>query len=180
MQTVQVRLSSRGGAAHKTKGDTLQKVELTTRTKRGVVRAERSSDNLYASVDAAADVLHRKLRKLKDKVKAKHSRSPADRSLADLEDMDGGFEDEAAEAIARATAAATEVTLPSEPARVKHFELEPMSVEQAMEAMRLSDHDFFLFRDGDTHDIRLVYARKSGGYGVIVPKPWIDWDDARK
>ena len=31
-------------------------------------------------------------------------------------------------------------------------------------------HDFYLFRDKDTNQVRVLYKRKTRGYGVIVPQ----------
>jgi hypothetical protein len=31
-------------------------------------------------------------------------------------------------------------------------------------------HDFYLFKDKDTKQVRVLYKRKTRGYGVIVPQ----------
>ena len=31
-------------------------------------------------------------------------------------------------------------------------------------------HDFYLFKDKDTSQVRVLYKRKTRGYGVIVPQ----------
>lgn len=53
--------------------------------------------------------------------------------------------------------------------RTKRFELEQMSVEEAVEQMELLDHDFFLFRSSDDGLTSVVYRRRDGGYGLIIP-----------
>jgi hypothetical protein len=36
--------------------------------------------------------------------------------------------------------------------------------------MELLGHSFFVFRDADTSHISVVYRRKDGNYGMIVPE----------
>merc|ERR1711959_128934 len=61
-----VRLSTRGGPKHSTKGPQLQKAEVTVFTTIGVVRAEVETDHAYNSIDEACKTVERKLRKLKE------------------------------------------------------------------------------------------------------------------
>ena len=44
-----------------------------------------------------------------------------------------------------------------------------MSVEEAIMQMNLLDHEFFVFRDAETEDVCVVYKRRDGDYGLIVP-----------
>ena len=54
--------------------------------------------------------------------------------------------------------------------RVKSFPVKPMSVEEAILQMNLLKHQFYVFRDAETEEVCVVYARKNGGYGLIVPE----------
>ena len=45
-----------------------------------------------------------------------------------------------------------------------------MTVEEAILQMNLLGHQFFVFKDDQTNDTCVVYARKDGGYGLIVPE----------
>ena len=51
----------------------------------------------------------------------------------------------------------------------KEFYFKPMSVEEAIMQMNLLDHNFYVFEDSSTGDTCVVYARKDGEYGLIVP-----------
>ncbi|MEG0780136.1 MAG: ribosome-associated translation inhibitor RaiA [Oscillospiraceae bacterium] len=51
--------------------------------------------------------------------------------------------------------------------RTKHFDVKPMSAEEAILQMNLLDHDFFVFRNMEDNAVSIVYQRKNGGYGLI-------------
>jgi putative sigma-54 modulation protein len=54
--------------------------------------------------------------------------------------------------------------------KVKKFPVRVMTPQEAALQMDLLGHSFFLFRDGDTGDLNVVYRRKDGGYGVLKPE----------
>ncbi len=54
--------------------------------------------------------------------------------------------------------------------RTKTFSFKPMSVEEAILQMNLLGHEFFVFEDQETEDTCVVYRRKDGDYGLIVPE----------
>jgi putative sigma-54 modulation protein len=45
-----------------------------------------------------------------------------------------------------------------------------MSEEEAIEQMELLHHDFFLFFDADADTHALLYRRRDGDYGMIIPQ----------
>ncbi len=53
--------------------------------------------------------------------------------------------------------------------RTKEIQVKPMYSDEAVEQMELLGHDFFVFRDADTDQINVVYRRKDGHYGLLVP-----------
>jgi hypothetical protein len=50
------------------------------------------------------------------------------------------------------------------------LKLEPMSVDDALEAMEAVGHDFYLFKNQASGALELVYKRESGGYGILIPQ----------
>lgn len=54
--------------------------------------------------------------------------------------------------------------------KVKRFAIKPMSPEEATTQMDLLGHDFFVFANGDTGAVNVVYRRKDGNYGLIEPE----------
>ena len=54
--------------------------------------------------------------------------------------------------------------------KTKRFIIEPMSQPEAIEQMERLGHNFFLFLDADADEVRLLYRRNDGNYGVIEPE----------
>lgn len=54
--------------------------------------------------------------------------------------------------------------------RTKTFPIKPMSPEEAILQMNLLGHQFFVFNDDQTQATCVVYARKDGNYGLIIPE----------
>jgi putative sigma-54 modulation protein len=44
-----------------------------------------------------------------------------------------------------------------------------MTAEEAVEALELVGHDFFVFRGTDSNEVNVVYRRRDGSYGLIEP-----------
>lgn len=53
--------------------------------------------------------------------------------------------------------------------RKKDIHVKPMSAEEAILQMELLDHNFFVYLDADDMQVRVVYRRKKGDYGQIIP-----------
>ena len=51
--------------------------------------------------------------------------------------------------------------------RVKEYERKPMTVDEAMIQLEELGHPFFLYENGDTGKVEVLYKRKDNGYGVI-------------
>ena len=54
--------------------------------------------------------------------------------------------------------------------KVKQFIIKPMTLTEAIDQMVLLEHDFFLFFDADIEEMKLLYRRKDGNYGLIEPE----------
>lgn len=54
--------------------------------------------------------------------------------------------------------------------RTKHFFVSVMTPEEAILQMNMLNHEFFLFRDDATGEVNVVYRRKDGNYGLLVPE----------
>ena len=54
--------------------------------------------------------------------------------------------------------------------RTKTYPTKPMSPEEAILQMNLLGHQFFVFNDDQTGATCVVYTRRDGAYGLIVPE----------
>ncbi|GJP29678.1 hypothetical protein CLOM_g19308 [Closterium sp. NIES-68] len=161
---VDVRLSVRGGDSN-TKGPRQQRCEVTIFTKKhGVLRAEEEAESAYAAIDKVSDVVSRKLRKIKEK-DGGHGRTWQMRHAQKLGEMLPETPVDISPILNRQTS-----DLPDEVVRTKYFEMAPMTTYEALEQLVNVDHDFYAFRNGDSGEINILYKRKHGGYGVIIPR----------
>ena len=55
------------------------------------------------------------------------------------------------------------------PVRVKEFEITAMETEEAILQMEMLDHNFFVFMNGQTGRVSVVYKRDDGTYGLLNP-----------
>lgn len=120
-----------------------------------ILRAEESTSDILASIDAAVDKMSRQIRRYKGRRVQTRRRATSGVS---------------------AEAAATMVEeLPEEEEmghiiRRKEFVLEPMNEEEAMAQMELLGHDFFVYFDMDAKGVNVLYRRRDGQYGLLQPR----------
>lgn len=127
----------------------LHRVEATIPMNRYILRAEDSTNDMYASIDGVVDKLERQVRKYKTKI----NRKGKVQSINDLPP-------------AESTPVAEE---DGKIIKTKSFVVKPMDEEEAIMQMELLEHDFFVFLHADTNTINVVYKRKDGQYGLIQP-----------
>lgn len=144
------------------------KAEVTVFANGTVIRAQEGSESLYASIDMVADKIARQLRKYKEKHLAKNTHA----HIRQDEVTEG---DTVVETQTINSDRAPE--LPAKVVRSKYFSMPPMTTEEALDQLQLVDHDFYMFQNGETGEINVIYSRNHGGYGVIQPR---SDSDARK
>jgi putative sigma-54 modulation protein len=149
-------------ASHNRANDSHQ-AEVTVYANGTVIRAQETSENLYASIDMVADKIARQLRKYKEK--QLHKKTHAHTNIRELEILE-----EQPLSINNLTSEKTP-QLPQEVVRTKYFAMPPMTVQEALEQLQIIDHDFYMFRNSATNEINVIYCRNHGGYGVIQPRP---------
>lgn len=135
-----------------------QTAEVTLFVNGAVIRAEESSENLYASIDLVADKITRQLRKYKEKRTPNHRQKTSEAIVQEESTLVGDLLSE------------REVKLPEEVVRCKYFAMSPMSVSEALEHLEMVDHDFYVFLNEETESLNVVYERNHGGFGLIQPR----------
>ena len=131
----------------------LRIVEMTIFLPGVVLRAEEECDGMYTSIDRCVDALERQIRKYKTRLQKRYNTGETIR-FENIEHEEPEVKEEQGPQIVR----------------VKRFGLKPMSPEEAVLQMDLLGHNFFVFLDGETNDVQVVYKRKDGNYGLIEPE----------
>lgn len=128
-------------------------VEITLPLRGGVtLRAQESTHELYASLDAVMEKIMRQIRRQRTKLE-KRTREGA-YAKAEMENL--------------------LTTSPEEQIgkliRTKSFQLDAMTTEEAISQMEMLGHSFFLFLNQQTNSVCAVYAREDGNFGLLIPE----------
>jgi putative sigma-54 modulation protein len=148
-------------ALHNRVGPDTTAAQITIRSGREVLRAEERAADQLVAIDQAFDKLERQIRRVHDKRSRRHA--PGQETIR------GGV------AEPETISASDEIDLDDEQnvgdlVRTKRFVVKPMDVEEAIEQMELLGHDFFLFHYVDEDIPSVVYRRRDGSYGLLIPK----------
>lgn len=125
-----------------------QIVEVTIFHDGIIFRSQERAQNMNDALDRCADSIVRQIRKNKTKVE-KRLRSGA---FEPFEAIDSFEAEESYDVV-----------------RSKEISLKPQSVDEAILQMNLLDHQFYVFLNSANEKICVVYSRKDGGYGLIIP-----------
>ena len=143
--------------------DRAYEVEFTCRGAGPVIRAEAHAQDKYAATDVALARLEERLRRVSDKRRTRRvekvlvvpaAEAPPVAEEAEEEPVDEGDDGTVWEEGPIVV-------------RLKEHVAEPMTVGQAVEAMELVGHDFYLFREHDSGVPAVVYRRRGFDYGLI-------------
>lgn len=128
-----------------------ENLELTINAANTLFRSEIDDDTFQSALDRSIDAIERQIRKNKTRLSKRLREGVFDQPVYHV--TEPGEEED-----------------PEFIIRTKNFQLKPMSKEEAILQMNLLGHQFFVFEDQDTGEICVVYARKDGAYGLIVPE----------
>ena len=136
--------------------------QVTLHVGRTLLRAQQRAATTKSAVSSVAKTLDRQIERFK---------SHAYRSERSRLAGRGGVGDEAPEEIANNGATgSTEVFAGGQVVRLKEFDMELTSVEQAAAQMQVLGHDFYMFLDSESDKLSVIYLRGDGNYGLIQPK----------
>ncbi|AGB42107.1 ribosomal subunit interface protein [Halobacteroides halobius DSM 5150] len=127
-------------------------VEVTVFVDGLILRAEKKTGDMYASIDGVIEKLERQIRKYKTRVQRKIKKEQENFRKNVIESREEDNDDDDPNIV-----------------RTKRFAVKPMDVKEAVMQMDLLDHDFFVFSNAETKEVNVVYKRKNGDYGLIEP-----------
>jgi ribosomal subunit interface protein len=136
-------------------------VELTCVGRGPVIRAEAAAPDKYAALDLAYGRLEERLRRAADRRNGKYRKSSVvPRVIEEVvaEELEAIPDDVEADVVYEdGPIVVRDKTHPST----------PMTVAEALHALELVGHDFFLFHDVDTGLPTVVYKRRGYDYGLL-------------
>lgn len=131
------------------------KAEVTMVAKGLTMKSVEEKDDMYAAIDLMVDKIERQLKRYKEKLKRHKgtvgTQRKVEKTVISAPSVDDGHES-------------------PEIIRSHSFFVKPMSVEEAVMQMDLLDKDFLVFTDDRSEEMNVVYRRKDGNYGLIVPQ----------
>ncbi|MBU5270113.1 ribosome hibernation-promoting factor, HPF/YfiA family [Clostridium cochlearium] len=128
-----------------------QIIEVTIPFNGVILRGEEANEDMYASIDLVIDKLERQIRKQKTKLQKRMYGDSL--RFQFIPDYEGDKSKEESKIV-----------------KTKRFAMKPMSSEEAVLQMELIGHNFFVFENGDTGEVNVIYKRKDGNYGLIEPE----------
>jgi putative sigma-54 modulation protein len=112
--------------------------------------SEDETNDLYSAIDLAVDKIERQVKKLNAKRKDHQVEHPHPGLRLQVLSPDQ-LDDRGAPAIIR----------------TRRIPAKPMSVEEAVMQMDLTNNEFFVFRNAQSESLCVIYRRKDGNYGLI-------------
>ena len=129
----------------------MEYIEANVYSQGVVYRAEASDVDVKTATDKIIDVIERKIRKNKTRLEKRLKVDTSwDSAMINGDEYTGGEEKDDFEIV-----------------KVKKFTMKPMSDEEAILQMNLLGHSFFVYKDIESNDMRVVYKRRDGKYAII-------------
>jgi putative sigma-54 modulation protein len=125
-----------------------QKIEATIQVRGMIFRAEETTADLYDGVDRVSEKLATQMSRFKTKIQRKH-KDNREFSFPDWPESDTSDE--------------------LKGVKKKKFELNPMTVDEAIVQMEMLEHTFFVFLNTETDSVNVVYRREDQDYGLLEP-----------
>lgn len=138
-----------------------QVAQVTVWSNGTLLRAEERSSDIFTSIDAVAEKLHRQIRRYKGKRRRKLERAQAIAVAAEVYEHTDLVEQVEEE---------EEEFFEGRVVRTKRFALTPMSEDEAIDQMELLGHDFFVFFNAVDAAVNVLYRRSDGNYGLLQPE----------
>ncbi|MDD2956059.1 MAG: ribosome-associated translation inhibitor RaiA [Oscillospiraceae bacterium] len=123
-------------------------VEVTIQSQGMYFRAEKTTADRMDSLEAVVDSLFKQIVKNKSKLEQRLRDSAFSPDYHDELEAEDGMH----------------------VVKTKTFPVKPMHEEEAILQMNLLGHAFYMFRNAESNEINVVYRRKNGDYGLLIPE----------
>jgi putative sigma-54 modulation protein len=128
------------------------KVDINLKAGPFLIRGQAKSEDMYASIDRAADKIERQVKKHKEKLKDHKVATPTNGwKPVDVRHDVFDFKKHPSDRVVKS----------------KTFQAKPMSLDEAILQMDLMNGSFFVFQNADDRAINVVYKRDDGNLGLI-------------
>ena len=118
------------------------------------IAGQEAHEDMYAAVDLVMDKIERQVKKYKERIRThKPLQGKELRWRRDIYEQES-FEDDREPVVVR----------------TENYFVKPMSVDEAAMQMDLSHQDFLVFNNASSQTVNVLYRRKDGNYGLIVPQ----------
>jgi putative sigma-54 modulation protein len=126
-----------------------QIAEVNISSKSGSFYGSEESHDIYASIDMVMNKLEEQVRRRKEKIQQR-PREPRPEEAVLSPSTEPGDDSQVVE--------------------VKRFAIKPMSLDEAVLQMDISEDHFMVFLNATTNRVNVLYKRKDGRYGLIDPQ----------
>jgi putative sigma-54 modulation protein len=127
------------------------KSEVILKWKDHVLTADSVVDDMYKSLTQTIDKIEKQAIKLRKKVIDKHHKATKASTVAVDKDE------------VLPTPEAPEVI------ETKLYSIKPLTIEEAILNLKADENQFLVYRDAESEQISVIYNRKDGNYGLILP-----------
>jgi len=117
------------------------------------IEAREVTEDLYASIDRVVDKAARQMRKYKTRIQRHRPRRAAPFQVDEQVVTHDLHEDEGTTRIVH----------------TEKFAIKPMFVDEAVLQLEVSERQFLVFLNAETEKVNVIYRRKKGDFGLIVP-----------
>jgi putative sigma-54 modulation protein len=133
--------------------------EITVKAGRFLLRGTAKSQDMYASIDAAADRIEKQLKKHKAKLQDHKANGHAAADWAPVEVRHDVL------------------SVEEDPAKTSHkvvkstqLQAKPMTVDEAILQLELLDANFYVFQNAKDRTINVLFKREDGAFGLLEAK----------
>lgn len=136
------------------------------------VKVAASSTDMYASIDKAFEKLNTKIDRWKSRIQDHHKKAmkAVDMQINVLQRPYDTIEDINEEIESENKKQAVEEYRPPRIIGNSKRPLKTLTADEAIMKMELSDDNFMIFRGEEDRKLKVIYRRKDGNYGIILPE----------